>query len=245
MKTLVIEARDLSIGWSPGEPLLEHASFVVERGEIFGILGRSASGKSTLLRALVGLEPPLAGEILVFGAMPELRPEAPDYGLMFQGGALFGSMSVGENIELPLITWTDLPRDAIHAIARAKLKLVGLEASFDRSPATLSGGMRKRAALARALALEPPLLFLDEPSSGLDPVTSAEIDVLIQRLARVLGLTIVMVSHDLGSIQSIVDRCILLDRTSTSILATGTPQQLASHQHPRVRRFFTRTPEAT
>jgi phospholipid/cholesterol/gamma-HCH transport system ATP-binding protein len=244
MSETLIEARDLSIGWSRDDVLLEHASFVVERGEIFGILGRSASGKSTLLRTLVGLEPALGGELFVLGEPPVLAPEPPGFGLMFQDGALFGSMSVGENVALPLMTWSDLPRDAIRALAAAKLRLVGLERALDQAPATLSGGMKKRAALARALALEPPLVFLDEPSSGLDPVTSAEIDRLIERLARVLGLTIVLVSHELGSILSIVDRCILLDRETRSILATGRPRDLVDHPHPRVHAFFARIPEA-
>jgi phospholipid/cholesterol/gamma-HCH transport system ATP-binding protein len=162
---------------------------------------------------------------------------------MFQQGALFGSMSVGDNVGLVLERWTDLPRDAVRAIVRAKLRLVGLEAAIDQLPATLSGGMRKRAAIARALALEPRLLFLDEPSSGLDPVTSAEIDRLIRTLARVLGLTVVVVTHELGSIDAIVDRCILMDRDSRSILAAGAPRELRASAHPRVQHFFARVPE--
>ena len=244
MSEPLIEVRDLAIGWSGDEVLLEHASFDVHRGEIFAILGRSASGKSTLLRVLVGLEPPLVGDVRLFGATPQFVPAPPRYSVLFQDGALFGSMSVGDNVALPIRTWTDLPREAIRAIARAKLRLVGLEDSYDRSPSTLSGGMRKRAALARALALESPLLLLDEPSSGLDPITSAEIDALIVSLAGVLGLTIVLVTHSLGSIHAIADRCILLDRTSKSILATGTPSELEAHSHPLVRAFFQSTVEA-
>ena len=151
---------------------------------------------------------------------------------MFQQGALFGSMTVGENVALPLERWTDLPADAIRAIARAKLRLVGLESAEQVLPTELSGGMRKRAAIARALALEPSLLFLDEPSSGLDPITSAEIDQLIAVLARTLGLTVVIVTHELGSIDAIVDRCILLDAESCSILAQGTPQRAAREPDP-------------
>jgi len=242
--TAVVTARDLAIGWSRDAVLLEHASFDVEPGEIFGLLGRSACGKSTLLRVLIGLEPPLAGSVTV-DARAEGLAGCPAFGVMFQQGALFGSMTLGDNIALPLERWTRLPSDAVRAIVRAKLQLVGLEAAEHELPAALSGGMRKRAAIARALALEPSLLFLDEPSSGLDPITSAEIDHLIRTLARTLGLTIVMVTHELGSIEAIVDRCILLDRDSRSILAAGTPRELHASSHPRVQHFFARTAEAT
>ncbi len=239
MSELVV-ARDLSIGWSRDAVLLEHASFAVRAGEVFGILGRSASGKSTLLRVLVGLEPALAGEVAIDGVAPALEGKRPRYGVMFQQGALFGSMTVGDNIALALERWTALPARAIRSIVRAKLRLVGLEAAEDQLPGTLSGGMRKRAAIARALALEPSLLFLDEPSSGLDPITSAEIDRVIANLARSLGLTVVVVTHELASIDAIVDRCILLDRESRSIIASGAPRELVASADPRVRNFFGR-----
>jgi phospholipid/cholesterol/gamma-HCH transport system ATP-binding protein len=243
--TTVIAVRDLTIGWSRDAVLIENASFTVERGEIFGILGRSASGKSTLLREMIGLEPALAGEIELVGiGKVELGPHRPYFGVMFQQGALFGSLTLGQNVALPLERWTELPPDAIRAIVRAKLRLVGLEEAYDQLPATLSGGMRKRAAIARALALEPSLLFLDEPSSGLDPITSAEIDRLIRTLAMGLGLTVVLVTHELGSIETIVDRCILLDRATKSIIATGAPRDLATSAVPAVHHFFHRIPEA-
>ena len=240
----VIQARDVAIGWSQDDVLLEHASFDVHEGEIFGILGKSACGKTTLLRILIGLEQPLEGQISIEGVAPGFHPGRPPFGVMFQQGALFGSMTVGQNIALPLERWTDLPSDAIRTMVQAKLRLVGLEAAEHQLPSTLSGGMRKRAAIARAMALEPSLLFLDEPSSGLDPVTAAELDRLIATLARTLGLTVVLVTHDLGSIERIVDRCIVLDRESKSLLASGAPRDLRESHHPRVHHFFNREPEA-
>jgi phospholipid/cholesterol/gamma-HCH transport system ATP-binding protein len=238
---VVVRARELSIGWTRDEVLVEHAGFDVRAGEIFGILGKSACGKSTLLRALIGLEDPLHGTIEIAAGRDGGRPA---FGVMFQQGALFGSMTVGENVALPLERWTDLPGEAIRAVARATLHLVGLAAAADVMPAELSGGMRKRAAIARALALEPSLLFLDEPTSGLDPITSAEIDRLVVTLARALGLTVVVVTHELGMIDTIVDRAILLDRSTRSILAAGTPRELRASTIPHVRHFFAREPEA-
>ncbi len=238
----VVDVHDLSVGWS-GEPLLEHASFDVREGEVFAILGGSGSGKSTLMRFLVGLETPLAGSVEIAGiGAPRLDAERPAFGVMFQQGALFGSMTVGENVALPIQRWTDVPDDAIDAMVRAKLRLVGLEEAERKLPSELSGGMRKRAAIARAMALEPSLLFLDEPSSGLDPVTSAELDELIATLKSGLGLTVVLVTHELGSILGIVDRCIMLDRESRSIIARGAPRALRESADARVHAFFNRLP---
>jgi len=222
--------------------LLREASFEVERGDIFVVLGGSGCGKSTLLRHLVGLETPLAGEIHIAGVgAPRLEGAAPRYGVMFQSGALFSSMTVGENVAFALQGWTQLPVDAVDAIVRSKLALVGLEGAEGKLPAELSGGMRKRAAIARAMAFEPNLIFLDEPSAGLDPVSAVELDELILALNRNLGLTVVMVTHELESIFKVGKHCIMLDRESRSIIARGNPSQLRRESHdPRVRRFFNR-----
>jgi phospholipid/cholesterol/gamma-HCH transport system ATP-binding protein len=235
----IIEVTDLTIGWSTDRPLMEHATFHVEQGEIFAILGGSGSGKSTLLRYLIGLAEPIEGEVLIAGiGRPNLDRGQPPYGVMFQAGALFGSMTVADNVALPIEEWTDLPPQAIAAMVHDKLRLVGLGAAGDLLPSELSGGMKKRASIARAMALEPAILFLDEPSSGLDPATSAGLDALILTLRRVVGLTVVVVTHDLVSIHAIADRCIMLDAETKSIVATGDPADLARSTHPRVREFF-------
>jgi phospholipid/cholesterol/gamma-HCH transport system ATP-binding protein len=236
----IIEVRGLSIGW--GDTIIQrNLNFVVERGEVFGILGGSGSGKSTLLRFLVGLEEPIDGAIDVAShGLPDLEAGLPPFGVMFQAGALFGALTIGENVSLPMQEWTNLPDDAISAIARAKLKLVGLDGSADKFPSELSGGMKKRAAIARALALDPDLVFLDEPSAGLDPVMAANLDELIATLSRALGITVVIVTHELESIYRIVGRVVLLDQESKTIIATGTPQELRNSDDPRVSDFFNR-----
>ncbi|HEY6078856.1 MAG TPA: ATP-binding cassette domain-containing protein [Polyangiaceae bacterium] len=240
MKKALISVEDLSMGY--GETaLLEHASFEVARGDVFVILGGSGCGKSTLLRHLIGLETPMAGRIRVAGEAPSLEGAAPRYGVMFQSGALFSSMSVGENVAFALQEWTHLPLEAVDAIVRAKLALVGLEGAEDKLPAELSGGMRKRAAIARAMAFEPTLIFLDEPSAGLDPVSAVELDELILALNRNLGLTVVMVTHELESIFKVGKTCIMLDRETRSIIARGEPKRLRTESaDPKVRRFFNR-----
>jgi phospholipid/cholesterol/gamma-HCH transport system ATP-binding protein len=246
MSEPLIRAIDLSIGW--GTTVLQRdANFEIEAGDIFIILGGSGCGKSTMMRYLVGLEVPLSGRVLYAdGSEAKLGRGHPQYGVMFQSGALLGSMTVGENVALPLTSWTELPVEAIAAIVEAKLRLVGLSGTQEKMPSELSGGMKKRAAIARAMALEPELIFLDEPSAGLDPVSAAELDDLIISLNEQLGLTVVMVTHDLDSIFKVGKRCIMLDRASQSIIARGDPRELRDHSDdPRVRSFFNREASTT
>jgi phospholipid/cholesterol/gamma-HCH transport system ATP-binding protein len=241
----VVSVKNLTIGWG-GVIIQQGLSFDVQRGEVFAILGGSGAGKSTLLRFLVGLEPPLGGTIDIVGlGQPDLAAGLPPFGVMFQAGALFGSLTVGENVALPLEEWTDLPADAVAAIAHAKLKLVGLAGAAEKLPAELSGGMKKRAAIARALALEPELVFLDEPSAGLDPVMAAGLDELIITLSKTLGLTVVVVTHELESIFRIADRVVMLGKEERNIIAAGDPRELRHSNDPRVRDFFNRKSEDT
>ncbi|MBN2195200.1 MAG: ATP-binding cassette domain-containing protein [Polyangiaceae bacterium] len=247
MNAPLITVKDLTMGWGD-LILLEDVSFEIQRGEIFAILGASGCGKSTLLRYLTGLDEPMAGSIRIEGVgAPTLEVGRPAFGVMFQSGALFGSMTVGENLALPLNEWARLPPAAVSAIVRAKLRLVGLQDSEHQQPSELSGGMKKRAAIARAMTLEPDLIFLDEPSSGLDPVSAVELDELILTLNADLGLTVVLVTHELPSIFKIATRCVLLDRPTRSILAWGDPRLLRDESDlSEVHHFFNRTsPEHT
>jgi phospholipid/cholesterol/gamma-HCH transport system ATP-binding protein len=231
-----------------GERLVfDRVSFEVQRGEVFVILGGSGCGKSTLLKHMIGLYRPASGQVWIDGedlatAEGEARRRIlRRLGVMYQSGALFGSLSLRENVRLPLEEFTDLPAEAMDRIAASKLRLVGLGGFEDYMPAEISGGMKKRAAIARAMALDPAILFLDEPSAGLDPITSAELDDTILALARDLGVTFVVVTHELPSIYKIADRVIMLDKERKGIIASGAPAELRDRcQDAWVRRFFRR-----
>ncbi len=242
----VISLRNLRVSYGERE-ILHGISFDVVRGETLVILGGSGSGKSTLLRTLVGLEKPSAGETWIKGRdlaktseaeMDEIRTKI---GMSFQGGALFGSMTVGENVALPLREHTRLEDSTIEIILRLKLQQVGLEGFEYYTPAQLSGGMKKRAAVARALSMDPEILFFDEPSAGLDPIIAAGIDELILELKRAFHMTIIVVTHELASAFLIADRMLLIDKGN--IVALGTTEEMRSSTQPRVRQFLDRIPE--
>lgn len=245
----IVEVRDLTAGYGD-KAILEGISFDVRRGEVFVVLGGSGCGKSTLLKHLIGLLPPLKGEILIEGNNlakaegDERQRILKRIGVSYQSGALFGSMTLAENVRLPLEEYTALPSEALALIAWMKLQLVGLEDYCDSLPSEVSGGMQKRAALARAMALDPAVVFLDEPSAGLDPITSAELDALIKRLNKTLGMTFVIVTHELPSIYAIADRVIMLDKKTKGIIAEGRPDELRDRsENDFVRRFFHREAE--
>ncbi|MCH7518454.1 MAG: ATP-binding cassette domain-containing protein [Candidatus Dadabacteria bacterium] len=227
--------------------IIENISFDVYKGEKFIILGGSGCGKTTLLKHMIGLYRPAKGSIIIEGeniAKAEGMERIgilKNIGVSYQSGALFGSMTVLENVMLPIEQYTDLSKESIDLIARMKLNLVGLTGSEDKMPSELSGGMIKRAALARAMALDPDILFLDEPSAGLDPITSAELDQLIIQLSKSLGVTFVIVTHELNSIYNIADRVIMLDKDTKGIIATGEPEFLRDNSEiPIVQKFFKR-----
>ena len=245
-KTPVIQVKNLTAGYRGGITL-DNINFDIYRGEIFIILGGSGCGKSTLMKHMIGLYQPYRGQILIDGrdivlAEGKRRLQIlQKFGVLFQSSALLGSMTLAENVALPLQEYTRLPKETIDFLVRMKLNMVGLRGYESYLPAELSGGMRKRAGIARAMALDPEILFLDEPSAGLDPVTSAGLDNLITQLNASLGTTMVVVTHELPSIFSIAHRVIMLDKRTKNIIAEGSPTDLRDKSgDPFVRNFFNR-----
>jgi phospholipid/cholesterol/gamma-HCH transport system ATP-binding protein len=231
--------------------IFDRVSFQVNPGEILVILGGSGCGKSTMMKHLIGLYKPAAGQVLVNGVNINtdddriLRRVRMGLGVLFQSGALFGSMTLAENVALPLQEYTDLDLAAIDLIVRMKLGLVSLAGYENHLPSEISGGMKKRAGLARAMALDPTILFFDEPSAGLDPITSVELDNLIRSINAGMGTTMVIVTHELESIFNIAHRVIMLDKGARGIIAAGDPRELKDHStDPRVVNFFNRRPAA-
>jgi phospholipid/cholesterol/gamma-HCH transport system ATP-binding protein len=242
----IIKVQNLSVKYDD-RVIINDISFNINAGEVFIILGGSGSGKTTVLNRMIGLEDPYAGGVFIenediVASIGEKRTSIlRKIGVMYQSGALFGSMTLLENVRLPLEEFTNLPLEAINIIAQNKLAMVGLEDFIDFMPSEISGGMQKRAAIARAMALDPKILFLDEPSAGLDPVISAQLDNLILNLSRTLGITFIIVSHELASIYNIADRVIML--YEGKIIAEGNPKTLRDKcDNIFVKKFFNREP---
>jgi phospholipid/cholesterol/gamma-HCH transport system ATP-binding protein len=242
----IIEVRDIDVAYG-SDFILRDISFTVGAGERLFIAGGSGCGKSTLLRAIIGLAPLAQGRIMLAGIdiqqakAGQLESLRRKVGVLFQSGALFASMTLAENISLPLLDFMRLRPETAREIACMKLALVGLAGYENHLPAQVSGGMQKRAGLARALALDPLVLFLDEPSAGLDPITSAELDQLMLELNQGLKTTMVVVSHELASIFAVAERVVMLEKNHPQILAAGAAKELAAAQDQKVRDFFNRT----
>ena len=243
---VILECRDVSVGYD--RPILEHINLSIRRGEIVALLGGSGCGKSTLLRTIIGLQPPLAGEVIVFGhSMYDAAPDERNQilrrtGTAFQQDALFGSMTLEDNVALPLRELTKLPHAVICEMVRMRLAMVGLPGMSHRMPSAMSGGQRKRAALARASILDPELVFCDEPSAGLDPVVAAGIDEMLLRFRAALGVSLVVVTHELESIRTIADRAVMF--AHGRIQATGTIDELSNSSDPEVHGFFHRVADS-
>ena len=238
----IIRVRDLKVAFG-SSVVLEHLNLDIPKGEVVGVIGPSGCGKSVLLRAINGLKPPESGSVEVFGERLETlsRDERTAierrWGIMFQDGALFSNLTVRENVMVPMKEHTQLSRPLMHDLADMKIRLSGLAASAgDKYPSDLSGGMRKRAALARALALDPELLFLDEPKAGLYPITAAAFDTLVRSLQRALGLTVFLVTHDVDTLYATCDRIVVLGEKK--VLAVGTIPELREVDHPWIQEYF-------
>lgn len=245
-KKPIIIVENLTAGFG-GNTIFENVSFEIYKGEVFVVLGGSGCGKSTLMKQMIGLYEPYSGSVVINGTdittadEKQLKKVRMKMGVCFQSSGLFGSMTLAENVALPLTEYTDLSTEAIQLIVKMKLGMVQLAGYENHFPAELSGGMKKRAGLARAMALDPTVLFFDEPSAGLDPVTAAELDSLIKSINEGMGTTMVIVTHELQSIFNVAHRVIMLDKSAKGIIAEGDPRWLKDHStDPRVINFFNR-----